>query len=56
MIKLFAAVFTLSYAFFPLKQETSKDTFDLTVKVTSIQHNKGLIEFALYKNPAVFTQ
>ena len=56
MIKLFALVFTLSYAFFPLKQEMSKDTYDLTVKVTSIQHNKGLIEFALYKNPAVFTQ
>ena len=56
MLKLFAVVCTLSYAFFPLKQETSKDTFDLTVKVTSIQHNKGHIEFALYKNPAFFAQ
>ena len=56
MIKLFAVIFALSYAFFPFTNKTTKDTFDLTVKVLSIQNSKGLIEFALYKNPAVFTQ
>jgi len=30
--------------------------FDLRVTVTSINSAKGLIEFALYKNPEVFTQ
>lgn len=56
MIKLFIGVFTLIYAFFPLRNKNTKYAFDLTVKVNSIQNNKGLIEFALYKNPAVFTQ
>jgi uncharacterized protein (DUF2141 family) len=56
MIKLFIGVFTLIYAFFPLRNKNTKYTFDLIVKVNSIQNNKGLIEFALYKNPAVFTQ
>jgi uncharacterized protein (DUF2141 family) len=56
MIKLFAVIFALSSTFFPLTNKTTKDTFDLTVKVLSIQNSKGLIEFALYKNPAVFTQ
>ena len=56
MFKLFSGVFTLCYVFFPFKPETTKFTFDLTVKVNAIQHSKGLIEFALYKNPAVFTQ
>ncbi len=31
-------------------------TYDLRVDVADIANNKGLIEFALYKNPAVFTQ
>ena len=31
-------------------------TYDLRVDVSDIANNKGLIEFALYKNPAVFTQ
>ena len=31
-------------------------TYDLRVEVSDIANNKGLIEFALYKNPAVFTQ
>lgn len=56
MVKLFIGVFTLCCCFFPFKTETKKDTFDLTVKVNAIQNSKGLIEFALYKNPAVFTQ
>jgi len=30
--------------------------FDLRVTVTAISNAKGLIEFALYKNPDVFTQ
>lgn len=30
--------------------------FDLRVTVTAINNAKGLIEFALYKNPEVFTQ
>ena len=30
--------------------------FDLRVTVTAISNAKGLIEFALYKNPEVFTQ
>jgi uncharacterized protein (DUF2141 family) len=29
---------------------------DLKVEVTGISNSKGLVEFALYKNPAVFTQ
>ncbi|MFM6934213.1 MAG: DUF2141 domain-containing protein [Flavobacteriales bacterium] len=33
-----------------------KNTHDLTVCVQSIQNSKGLVEFALYKNPALFTQ
>jgi uncharacterized protein (DUF2141 family) len=56
MFKLFVGVFSLSYVLFPFKTETTKSTCDLTVKVNAIQHSKGLIEFALYKNPAVFTQ
>ena len=56
MIRLFAVIFALSSTFFPFTNKTTKDTFDLTVKVLSIQNSKGLIEFALYKNPAVFTQ
>jgi uncharacterized protein (DUF2141 family) len=56
MIKLFIGVFTLIYAFFPFSDKKKNDAFNLTVKVNSIQSNKGLIEFALYKNPAVFTQ
>ena len=56
MFKLFFGIFTLCYVFFPFNAETTKSTFDLTVKVNAIQHSKGLIEFALYKNPAVFTQ
>jgi len=56
MFKLALGIFSLSYLFFPLTSKPSKEGFDLTVKVTSLQHSKGLIEFALYKNPAVFTQ
>ena len=56
MFKLFFGIFTLCYVFFPFNAVTTKSTFDLTVKVNAIQHSKGLIEFALYKNPAVFTQ
>jgi uncharacterized protein (DUF2141 family) len=32
------------------------EKFDLRVTVTAISNAKGLIEFALYKNPEVFTQ
>lgn len=56
MLKLFLGVFSLSWVFFPFHSERKLNSFDLTVKVNSIQNNKGLIEFALYKNPAVFTQ
>ena len=56
MIKLFFGVFFLSWVFFPFHSERKLNSFDLTVKVNAIQNNKGLIEFALYKNPAVFTQ
>jgi uncharacterized protein (DUF2141 family) len=38
----------------PLKLQAQK--FDLRVTVTAINNAKGLIEFALYKNPEVFTQ
>ncbi len=38
----------------PLKLQAQK--FDLRVTVTAINNTKGLIEFALYKNPEVFTQ
>jgi uncharacterized protein (DUF2141 family) len=31
-------------------------TYDLHIEVSHIANNKGLIEFALYKNPDVFTQ
>jgi uncharacterized protein (DUF2141 family) len=31
-------------------------TYDLRVNVSGISSAKGLVEFALYKNPAVFTQ
>lgn len=56
MVKLFLVVFSLSWIFFPFRKASKTSSFDLTVKVNSIQNNKGLIEFALYKNPAVFTQ
>ena len=56
MFKFAIGILSLSYFFFPLTTKALKEGYDLTVKVTSIQHNKGLIEFALYKNPAVFTQ
>lgn len=56
MFKFAIGIFSLNYFFFPLTTKALKEGYDLTVKVTSIQHNKGLIEFALYKNPAVFTQ
>jgi uncharacterized protein (DUF2141 family) len=56
MFKLALGVFSLSYLFFPLTTKPYKEGFDLTVKVTSLQHSKGLIEFALYKNPAGFAQ
>lgn len=56
MVKLFLVVFSLSWFFFPFQKASKTNPFDLTVKVNSIQNNKGLIEFALYKNPAVFTQ
>ena len=39
-----------------MNSSPSKEGYDLTVKVTALQHSKGLIEFALYKNPALFTQ
>lgn len=32
------------------------ETCNLQVQVSSISNSKGLIEFALYKNPAVFTE
>jgi uncharacterized protein (DUF2141 family) len=56
MVKLFLVVFSISWIFFPFQKASKTNPFDLTVKVNSIQNNKGLIEFALYKNPAVFTQ
>lgn len=56
MFKLAIGIFSLSYLLFPLSKKPFKEGFDLTVKVTSLQHSKGLIEFALYKNPALFTQ
>lgn len=31
-------------------------TYDLRIEVSHIANSKGLIEFALYKNPDVFTQ
>lgn len=34
----------------------SDANYNLQVNVSSIANNKGLIEFALYKNPAVFTE
>jgi uncharacterized protein (DUF2141 family) len=57
--------FLLSW--FSLENQTEKSTdvkqhpiqaqkFDLRVTVTAISNAKGLIEFALYKNPDVFTQ
>lgn len=56
MFKIAIGIFSLCYLFFPLKSKLSNERYDLTVKVTSIQHNKGHIEFALYKNPALFAQ
>lgn len=56
MFKLALSIFSLCYVLFPLASEPAKVGFDLTVKVTAIEHSKGLIEFALYKNPALFTQ
>lgn len=56
MIKLAFGIFSLCYLFFPLNNKQTKVGYDLTVKVTSLQHSKGLIEFALYKNPAGFAQ
>ena len=56
MLKLALGIFSISYLLFPLKSSPSKEGYDLTVKVTALQHSKGLIEFALYKNPALFTQ
>ena len=56
MLKLALGIFSISYLLFPLNSSPSKEGYDLTVKVTALQHSKGLIEFALYKNPALFTQ
>ena len=38
------------------QQMLQAQKFDLRVTVTAINSAKGLIEFALYKNPDVFTQ
>lgn len=38
------------------KHQLQAQKFDLRVTVTAISNAKGLIEFALYKNPEVFTQ
>lgn len=38
------------------QQSIQVQKFDLRITVTQIQNAKGLIEFALYKNPDVFTQ
>jgi uncharacterized protein (DUF2141 family) len=38
------------------QQMLQAQKYDLRVTVTAISNAKGLIEFALYKNPEVFTQ
>jgi uncharacterized protein (DUF2141 family) len=40
----------------PLFQSLQAQKHDLRITVTQIQSAQGLIEFALYKNPEVFTQ
>jgi len=56
MFKVFFLLAFFSFSFFPFHVKKDKNTHDLTVCVQSIQNSKGLIEFALYKNPALFTQ
>ena len=56
MFKVFFLLSFFSLSFFPFDVKKDKNTHDLTVCVQSIQNSKGLIEFALYKNPALFTQ
>jgi uncharacterized protein (DUF2141 family) len=56
MFKIAIGIFSLCYLFFPLTSKPSNERYNLTVKVTSLQHSKGLIEFALYKNPSGFAQ
>lgn len=38
------------------RQNVSDSNYNLQVNVSAISNNKGLVEFALYKNPAVFTE
>jgi len=38
------------------RQNGSDSNYNLQVNVSAIANNKGLVEFALYKNPAVFTE
>jgi uncharacterized protein (DUF2141 family) len=38
------------------RQNGSDSNYNLQVNVSAISNNKGLVEFALYKNPAVFTE
>jgi uncharacterized protein (DUF2141 family) len=38
------------------RQNGSDSNYNLQVNVSAISNNKGLVEFALYKNPEVFTE
>ena len=48
---------TISWPFHPKRtQAPATSKYNLQVNVSSIANQKGLIEFALYKNPDVFTE
>ncbi|MFM7007306.1 MAG: DUF2141 domain-containing protein [Flavobacteriales bacterium] len=51
---VFSSLFGILGAFSP--QNSAEANYDLQVSVSAIANNKGLVEFALYKNPAVFTE
>ncbi len=58
IISVFLALFFLLSSSFCLPETDChySSTYDLKVVVTGISNSKGLVEFALYKNAAVFTQ
>lgn len=53
---LFGLLFFLTSISPKVATNSPSASYDLRIEVTNIANNKGLIEFALYKNPDVFTQ
>ena len=51
---VFCSLFGILGAF--SRHNSAESNYDLQVSVSAIANNKGLVEFALYKNPAVFTE